>query len=360
MGFVTLLFALSEKGLHRDNSFIRRFPGHPAIKTHELDLTYDSYYIAGAADGQIYLGNASVPLNLWVLDTALQKKQTIRLRLDRDSIPNRAPQLRVIPPHFFLMDGTIPVPYIFRGNTTNWKARSILEEPLYFSRAQPMDSLTLAIKAMSSKTKEHVLGKISLADTAKMALSHELLQKQVDGVFDTDGLLHYNHQLQKLVYTYFYRNQYIVANNDLSLNLLGKTIDTISRAQVKVATIASKNQRQLAAPALMVNKSSATYGNYLFVNSQLPGRYESLEVWEQASIIDVYNLVENTYEFSFYVYDIGKEKLNEFKVLDDKFIGLIGNHIVTYQLSRDRFKDMYDHHTTAMDSPKIENTVNSR
>lgn len=255
------------------------------------------------------------------------------------------------------MDGFIP--YIFRGDTTDWKARSIMDKAFYFEDAEPIDSATFTILTTSSKTRENVLGKAMLSDSAKIDLSHELLQRQIDGVFDTDGMLHYNRQLQKLVYTYFYRNQYIVADDDLTLDHFGKTIDTISRAQIKVGTIASKNQRKLAAPALIVNKSSATYGNYLFVNSKPIGRLEPIEVWEQASIIDVYDLTGNTYEFSFYVYDIGKDKLKRFQVLDDKFIGLIGDHIVIYQLDGERFKNLRPTLKKNID-PKITATVDYR
>ncbi|MEP5341652.1 MAG: hypothetical protein ABJL44_04515 [Algibacter sp.] len=338
IGFVTLLFSISEKGLHRDNSFIRRFPGHPAIYKKKLDLTYNSYYIAGADQGQIYLGNSTAPLNLMILDTTLQEKQEIRLALDQNTLPFRFLQLRVIPPYFFLADGMVP--YIGRGNTTDWKAKSILNVNAYFAKIEPIDSANLVIRAVSSKTKENVLGKISLLDTSRVDLSHDLLQKQVDGMFDTDGVLLYNHQLQKLMYTYFYRNQYIVANDSLQLSLLGKTIDTISQAQIKVGTIVSKKQQKMASPALLVNGNSATYGSYLFVNSKLVGRYEPIEIWDQASVIDVYNIEKNTYEFSFYVYNIEKHKLKSFQVLNDKFIGLIGNHIVTYQLDTNRFKNL--------------------
>ncbi|MDO5968179.1 hypothetical protein Q4Q35_00010, partial [Flavivirga aquimarina] len=59
-----------------------------------------------------------------------------------------------------------------------------------------------------------------------------------------DGTLQYNQQRQELVYTYRYRNQYIVANDSLQLQRLGKTIDTISQAQIQVGTIASKNQQK--------------------------------------------------------------------------------------------------------------------
>lgn len=350
VGFIFILFSLSEYGLHRDNSFIRQFPGHPAIKTNELDLSYNSYYIAGAAEGHIYLGNTTTPLNVMILDTTLQKIQYKKLSLDQDSIPNQAPQLRVLPPYFFLIDGTIP--YIFRGNTKDWKAYSILKDSYYFDHITPRDSITLFIRTRSDSTNEHILGKINLSNHTKIDLTDKLLQKQIDGIFDTDGVLQYNEQLHQIIYTYYYRNQYIVANDFLQLKLLGKTIDTVSRAQLKIATIASKNQRKLASPALIVNKNSATYGNYLFINSALPGRNEPLEMWKEASIIDVYNIVKNTYEFSLYVYDIKKEKLKSFQILDDKLIGLIGNHIVIYQLHKNRFKDMYMKHRTTIVTPK--------
>ncbi len=347
VGLVTLLFALSDTGLERDNSIVRRFLAEPPKKIHELDIGYNSYYIAGATEGKIYLGNVTAPLHLMILDTTLRKKRTVTLRLDKDSIAARAIQLRVAPPYFFLMDGTVP--YILRGNTMDWKARSLVEKkPFYFSSIQPMDSVSFAIRTVDSQTKKFILGKLNVSDTASVSLSDKLLQKQVDGIFDTDGMLLYNDQIQRLVYIYFYRNQYIVADNDLRLDRFGKTIDTISRAQVQVGTIASKNQRQLSAPAQVINRYSATYGKHLFVNSKLPGRLEPIEMWNQASVIDVYDLTKNIYQFSFYVDDIDQDKLKKFKVLNDKFIGLIGNHIVVYQLDKERFTEMYTNHATAL------------
>lgn len=340
IGFVTSLFLSSERGLHRDNSFIRRYPGHPAVKDKELDLTYNSYYIAGVDQGKIYLGNNTAPLHMVILDTALQNKETKQLAIDKDSLPFKAIKLRVIPPYFFLTDGLIS--YIGKGNTTDWKAYEVPSKHNYFTKMEPIDSTTMVVRAVSSKTNGNVLGKISLLDSSKIEISHKLLQKQIDGIFDTDGVLLYNYQLQKLVYTYYYRNQYIVADNNLDLHLRGKTIDTISQAQIKVGTIASKHQSKMAAPALLVNKNSATYGPYLFINSKLVGRYEPIKTWDFTSIIDVYNIVENTYLFSFHVYDIGEDKLRSFKVFDDKFIGLIGNHIVTYKMGRIHFKALTD------------------
>ena len=48
---------------------------------------------------------------------------------------------------------------------------------------------------------------------------------------------------------------------------------------------------------------------------------------------------KNQYLFSFYVDDIGKDKLRSFYVRNDKFIGLIGSRIVIYQLEN-RFREV--------------------
>jgi len=67
----------------------------------------------------------------------------------------------------------------------------------------------------------------------------------------------------------------------------------------------------------VVNKTSAVSKNLLFVNSGLIGRYETKGIWNQASIIDVYDLSNKTYLPSFYVYNIGTKKLKSFFVTGD-------------------------------------------
>ncbi len=334
IGFMILLFAFTKKSLPIDTSFKRDYTHRLPSKIHEFDLESSRYYIAGAHEGNIYLGHPSAPLSLTIVDSALQKKEVIHISIDQDSLPMRNPQLRVIPPHFFLMDGTVP--YILRGNTNDWNAYSVLDAPLYFVDVQAIDSASLAISTISSKTKELALGTIRLADSATMTLSHTLLQKQVDGVFDVGGDLQYNQQRRQFVYTYLYRNQYIVANDSLELQLRGKTIDTISQAQIKIGE--AKDVKKIG-PALKVNGATATYGDYLFVDSQILGAKESLTSWKNSTVIDVYHIENNTYAFSFYVEDIEKQKLRAFYIFDDKFIGLIGKHMVVYELYLDTSKE---------------------
>src|SRR5690606_40140677 len=50
--------------------------------------------------------------------------------------------------------------------------------------------------------------------------------------------------LNKIVYIYYYRNEYIMANENLELEFRGKTIDTVSIAQLDIGINKSKGQRK--------------------------------------------------------------------------------------------------------------------
>lgn len=336
IALVAVLFAFSEEIVHRNNSFLRRYPHHPVSKANVLDVGFNSYYIAGTAGDRIYLGNVSAPLHVLSLHKDLKDTVHIRINLKgSDSLNFRAVKIKIRDPYFYVSDGIVPI--IYRGIIGEWKCTPFMYGSAYFSQIEPMNKNSFAIRARSSASNENELGKIIVADTTLVKLAPALLEKQIDGIFDTDGQLHYNEALEKLVYVYYYRNEFIVANPDLSLGYRGNTIDTVSRAKINVADIESHQQTILASQALVINGQSSTSGNYLFVNSDRLGKYEPEEMLEQAAIIDVYDLKKNTYEFSFYLYNYKGEKMNSFEVLDDLLVALIDDHVVTYGLKPGNF-----------------------
>ncbi|WP_035663513.1 DoxX family protein [Flavobacterium sp. ACAM 123] len=335
IGVVILLFVLSEDIVHHRNNFVRRFPHHPVIKTHEMDIKFNSYYIAGIDNGKIYLGNVSAPLNILVIDTALQFQERFIIQLSKEVLPFLRVQVRVKPPYFYVVDGTIPI--IFKGNINDWKASVLMYGKVYFSLIEPTDAKNFAFRAVSSTKHRNVLGTLKINGTTEVKLADNLLKKQIDGLFDTDGMLLFNEQLQKVIYTYYYRNQYLITDSHLNLDYVGHTIDTTSRARIKVAYINSKKQYKLSAPPLLVNKSTSTYGNYLFVNAGLMGQYEPEEMWRKASVIDVYDFLHKRYDFSFYIEDQEGHRLEHFEVKDNLVVALMGHKIITYRLQTKGF-----------------------
>jgi hypothetical protein len=330
VALVILLFVTSEEMIHHRNPFVRRFIPHHINKKYQLGLGFNSYYVAGTGMGKIYLGNYTDPSRITVLDMTLKNRKQFTIQLTTVNLPFRSVQVKVVPPYFYVLDGTVPC--IFKGTIGNWKATLISNRSIHFSAVAIMGNNALALRTRDTRKRENTLGVIQFGNPSKVQLAPDLLQKQMDGVFDTDGSLQYSSSLQKLVYVYYYRNQFIVADPQLKLSYRGHTIDTNSVAKLKIAYLPQQGMKQFSAPPFTVNASSSVFKNLLFVHSNLEGKFESQKMWNQASVVDVYDLVENSYQFSFYVYHHNGQKMRSFVVTDFHLFALIDDQIVAYSL----------------------------
>ncbi len=335
ISIVALLFAFSEKKMHRNNAFQRRYPHHPANEFHKLDLGFNSYYYGGITQDSLYLGNASAPMHLLALDLDLLDTIHRVLTISNPDLAFRYLQTLVDSTTVYSMDGTVPV--IFQGDLANLNC---LQQPFkipQFIKAVPIEGNAFVFRAFDAQTGGNIIGQFSLDTETKIEYYPNILQAKGDAFFDTDGILLYNKQLQKTLYVYFYRNEYDVANRDFSLDYRGRTIDTISVAQLDVRTIETKNEKKLGKNPIRVNLQAATYGKYLLIQSDRLGKYESEKMLKGASIIDVYNLQSKTYDFSFYLYHPGLEKLKEFRVDGLTLYALVDHYLIEYLLDKNIF-----------------------
>lgn len=328
IAIIAALFVLSEDIIQHRNNFVRRLP-EQFSKEHDIDLGFNSYYFAGADNGKLYLGNVTAPLLLTETDTTLKSKKEKVIKLSTVNFPFRSVNIQVYSKYFFASDATVPV--IFRGKTEHWYAEQITGINYDFSNPVFTDSVSVAFRT-HKKNLESVLGAAKF-NLSNVITNPALLQKQIDGRFDTDGILNYDQYTKQLVYIYYYRNQYIVADSGLNLIHRGNTIDTTSKAKIKVAFIKDRNLKKFSAPPMTVNKNAYAYKGLLFVNSALMGKYESEKMWKQASIVDVYDYTNLTYVVSFYIYNIDGERLTDFAVQGNNFYGIVGSHLVSYKMS---------------------------
>lgn len=329
IGLVIILFLLSEKQVHRNNAFTRRFPPHPVIKEYDLDLGYNSYYIAGFENNLLYLGNSTAPWHLLQVNLRTRDTTHIRLEPQNKELQFRSLKVEVLPPYFFVMEGTMP--FILRGKIGVWKANSWMEGKAYFNRALPIDSTKIFIRSTSSITHRSTLGTIENTNGFEVRLDTMLLQQQLDGVFDVDGIMVRNEITSEMGYVYYYRNQFITMDSEMQQISRQRTIDTVRYAQIQVAAANSKGQVQMKAPPLTVNKTAYMSDNLMLIQSDRLGRNEIKEMGDQASIIDVYNYRKGTYEFSFYLYDIDNHKAREFNLHENRVVALIANKVSVYQ-----------------------------
>ncbi|MDM1501242.1 hypothetical protein HX071_03375 [Myroides marinus] len=334
IGIVILLFLSSEHIIKKENPFIRRYLPHGVIEDQTLDLQVNSFYFSGYYNDTIYLGNYTAPLRYISIDQQFQR-QDFQIQIDSLKLPYTHLKFKTKYPYFYLADGSVSI--VFKGrldNQNNQQPTKILSyKEAYFSDFIPIDSTTIAFKGQSSKNYQNVLGIIDQNTTTKVKLNPDLLQSDSDGVFDTDGIMSYSKEKQQLIYTYYYKNQFI--QTDQKLNLLNRqnTIDTTKTQSITSAKL-STGENKMTSPIKAINSKVIAHHNLLFIVSNSMGQNESQKMWKQASIVDVYDFTSSSYIGSFYINHLGEDKLSDLIVTDHYLYGLFDKNLVRYKLAR--------------------------
>ncbi|MBZ4040935.1 MULTISPECIES: MauE/DoxX family redox-associated membrane protein [Flavobacterium] len=327
---VVILFLSSENIMHNENPFIRRFPPHPAEFSNAIDLKFNSFYFAGFSNKRLYLGNFTTPSKIISLNENLGDWQVKNIQFDPKDIPFKIVTTAVRDSFFYLVDGSVPK--IFRGSLTDWRINKELKGTPYFNRAVPIDSNNIVFRSNNGRKLTSVLGVYTAAETPAIHYNKKLLQQQIDGIFDTDGTLLYSEKMHKIIYVYYYRNEFVVADKSGFLSFRGNTIDTTKYAKIKVATLKNGTQYAMSSPSYAINAHAAVWQNLLYVHSTAKGRFESKSVREKSFVIDVYDLNKNNYLFSFPIYHTSSDKLVSLLVTDAHLYAIIGNELVVYEL----------------------------
>jgi hypothetical protein len=328
-GLVVLLAAVSSDMRGRQGSFLRVFPPHPIAAGDVFDLGYPSYYLAGGTEHHVYLANYTSPLHLVVVRVGQRDTQHVALEIK--GIENEkfwSLRVTVDSPYYYLTDGTVPVMY--RGRVSDWVGERVGYDRAYFQDLVPIAPGSFFIRALDKRDRVNVLGKMGVT-AAHVEMKSGLLQQQVDGIFCTDGMMHFNREHNRLLYLYRYRNEMLTLDTNLSVVGRHHTIDTTTRAAIEVRADEAGVTR-FASPMRVVNQHSSTTGNLLLVHSKLVARNEHPKVQQRAGVIDVYVVDDGAYRFSFYVHDYqGREKMKMFLASGNKLYVLYERHVQVWE-----------------------------
>lgn len=327
-------------GVLRDSrgSFLRMLPPHPVEELDSINIGSNSYYFAGADDDNVYLAAYSNQFHLLKVNALSLDTQHISLHYRGvDTVKFYSPRLKVSGSYFFMVDGAVPA--IYRGSLSDRVGESLKNDSIYFREFVPLSSSSFAVKSLSGKTGENIFGKV-LTYSPHWQQSGNVLEKQKDGIFCTDGILTVNISQRLLVYGYYYRNQFIVMDTAFNLLYRGNTIDTISVARITPAKMSRESSVTLASPAYVVNQSLRTDGRWIFIHSSQAAKNEHRDVLMKSSIVDVYNIGTGKYSMSFYIYHFRSVKpMNEFMVIGDRMIVRYGNVLRAFKLKPEYFAD---------------------
>jgi len=332
---VVVLYAVSDPPFSYRQDFTRIHKLDAVEQLSALNLKSSSYYIAGVTSDQIFFGNEKDSLELLVTDMALSGLRHLRLSIvDDNKVSLKNSRIEVDSPFFYIKAGDLPG--IFKGNLQQLEAKRILEHTPYFRSAVSLSENSFALMTMGgeagSKEAKNLLTTVS-PDT--LHKKNALIPKgQADSYISATGTLRYSREINRLVYTYFYRNQYMVMDTSMNLLYEGNTLDTISHAQIKPVEV-EKDFFTLASTPAVVNNNSQLYGSHLFIHSNLMANNEEREVFDKVSVIDVYDVVEARYLFSFYLPDYNGKKVVSFKIWENKIVALYDHYVLTYALKED-------------------------
>jgi hypothetical protein len=231
-------------------------------------------------------------------------------------------------PNFYLFNGQSRT--ILKGEVGRWNA---LPDPVYtpyFYESAPISNNSIAFAYVSATTKQNSLRKESI--TGSRIENDKILEKQVDGLFCTSGILDFNKELKQLTYTYRFRNQILVIDTNLRLIKKLKTIDPIDSAKFIAEEIRSNNASVLTSPPPLVNANCASWKNYLFVQSRIMGKNEDEVLFKNSTVIDIYDLKKFKYVYSLYLPNENEKVISQFKIIDGYIFTITGHYIYRYKI----------------------------
>jgi hypothetical protein len=315
---------------HRRNGFVRLTPLNILGVPKSLDLKFNSYYIAGCTADHFYLGNYTAPTHVIISNYLLSDTTHLRIKIpESDSIAWKALTVRIDSPFVYLTENITPsiLTGHISGQTKNHQIRM-----KGINSVVPISKNSFIARLYHPELKRNILAKFQL-DSSNIRTAINILEKQVDGLFCTDGVLNFDTKTKYLTYVYYYRNSFVTIDTNLNVLQHGKTIDTVSHARIQVATISSDGTSTLSSPPLMINKRSSVSNGLLFVNSMLLAKNEEYNSLTNRSVVDVYTLKEGYYKFSFYIPNYKGFEMSYFKVIDTKLIAIFDRYILTYELN---------------------------
>lgn len=234
-------------------------------------------------------------------------------------------EVTVDSPYFFVHDGQNGA--LQRGNIQDWILDTTFTRIPGFTAVQPMSPSVVALRTINIGRRKNVFVKSNSPD-----IYVDVLKKQVDGILCTDGYLQFSNTNKLLVYTYRYRNKYLVMDTSFNICFEGNTIDTTSVSKITVSEADGKIS--MAKPPLIVNKFSCVDEDYLFVCSNLVASNETPSDVEFHSVVDVYKILDGSYKFSFYIENVRGSKMQSFKVKDGVLLALFPDRLIRYEIQR--------------------------
>lgn len=322
--------------IDKKNGFVRKLVSPRISITHEVLLPDESFDFIGRIDSGVLLTSYLNKRFLFKVNYALNKLDTVDFNYHAGfntstNIYSDSKQSDIYVSNPF---GDISVS---NGN----KKMLFKLTGLRIDNFQAISSKTVIARARHYYGQElnRSFAKLSLSSKVKIDKEY-LLPEEVNGFFTNDGWLVYDRSRSVLIYSYYYRGEFLCLDTNLNLLYKAKTIDTVRIANIKIGMINSKakNGQVLkeitpVTPPKFVSRYVTTDGNNVYVLSALKSDNENKSSFLKNQLIDVYDISNGTYRYSFYIPKYRGVKLHQFQIKNNILIALFGAYLVSYNFS---------------------------
>lgn len=330
---IGLLVGYSSIG-HQGQNFSRHFGSIHLIACDTTKLSVNSFVVLTVdADRLLLHSRIAQRLMLEVDLRTLDTSSFIVPEHDLEGIEFQNPHMLVNDSDLIIADGSMGM--LLRSDDAR-QGKFIKKDFPAFSLIVQTTDTTFVLRTYNASAQQDILTWINTINGER----HDnlvALQKQMDGILCVDGSLLFNRDLQRIVYVYYYRNEFVTSDAVLKSISRGRTIDETDRASIEVDTYEHNGEltTTFKSPPHLVNKRCATDGNYLYVVSDVKATNQERLTFDTNYTIDRYNLVTFTYDGSFLVKppkDRHDLKNFDFVVSGNKLIAIFDDQLFVYAL----------------------------
>ncbi|WP_157831499.1 hypothetical protein [Confluentibacter flavum] len=329
---VLILNLIPHTNHKNESAFIRRFPPHFLANKNTINIKTNRGYITGMDSSKLYIGYATTPLKLssfqWDYNEFLTSSFSIK-----DSFPIAWKVLKnsVFENHIYLMEGLTP--NIFESSLEKNVLFRKKIDSVTFTDCLPLSTSLFIVKTFNTQRTQQVLALLREGSN-NLHIPNMNLKKQVDGFFCVDGDLIYNKEAERIIYTYRYRNEFLIFDSNLKFLYAENTIDPNFQAQIKVSSIKEHGMEKiiLTAPPHVVNKKSFSQGQWLFINSNIISKNEDQLRFHSKSVIDIYELESGDYKYSFYIPSYEGLVMKDFAFYNNTLAVLYDQGIIVFNM----------------------------
>src|SRR5699024_8785751 len=232
------------------------------------------------------------------------------------------PKWQVYEDYFFIGEGVGPS--LYRGLVGEWIAEEFMLVVPYYNDIMVLDTTEFIIRALQASTQKYVLATDN--NMEPYVQIHDVLEQEAGNLFQADGSIIWNREIQEISYLYFYKNKIDTGNNGFKEQSETNLIYNLDASAV--STHQGRDGTHLRdSPIPALHSNIRTWKNQSYVLSNVMGK-ENPEEFSDNTIIDVYM---DDYSQSLRLSNRNGEKARNFYITDDYIIALYPTELVVYK-----------------------------